>query len=154
MKNYMAEIRKLVSSRPVIMAGLAIIILNKSKEILLKFRSDSKVWGLTGGAMELDETLEETAKRELYEETGFTAGLFKFIDFLSGEDMYHKYPNGDEIYSVIALYKAYNIIGELVPMDDESLDLRYFSREKLSSLQKSTQVIIKNALTGYLFDLN
>ena len=37
---------------------------------LLNLRSDTNTWGIPGGSMELYETIEETAIRELKEETG------------------------------------------------------------------------------------
>ncbi|WP_072183724.1 NUDIX domain-containing protein [Bacillus spizizenii] len=41
--------------------------------------------------MELEESLEETAKRELNEETGLSAKVFEFIDVFSGKDLYYQY---------------------------------------------------------------
>ncbi|WCH49857.1 MULTISPECIES: NUDIX domain-containing protein [Lysinibacillus] len=47
---------------PVILVGSTVIVLNQTREVLLQFRADIEMWGLPGGAMELGETLEETAK--------------------------------------------------------------------------------------------
>lgn len=43
------------------------IVYNDLNEILLQKRGDRNMWGLPGGAMELGESLEETAKREILE---------------------------------------------------------------------------------------
>ena len=45
------------------------------REYLLVFEHDSQCWSLPKGHMEAGETEEETALRELYEETGLTARL-------------------------------------------------------------------------------
>jgi 8-oxo-dGTP pyrophosphatase MutT (NUDIX family) len=75
--------------------------------------------------------LEHTAKRELLEKTGLIAESFELIDVLSGKDLYYQYPNGDEVYNVIALYKANGVTGNLIMEDGESFDLKYFSLNEL-----------------------
>ena len=66
--GYIEELRKVVGTRPLILVGSAIIILNDKQVLLLQYRSDTYDWGVPGGAMELGETTEETARRELFEE--------------------------------------------------------------------------------------
>jgi 8-oxo-dGTP pyrophosphatase MutT (NUDIX family) len=70
MAEYIKEIRELIGNRPLILVGSTIIVMNEKKEILFQHRSDTKEWGLPGGAMEIGESLEQTAERELFEETG------------------------------------------------------------------------------------
>jgi len=48
------------------------------KEVFLVFRSDYPIWGTTGGAIEKNETPEEAALREAYEETGFKTKITKY----------------------------------------------------------------------------
>nr|WP_144927247.1 NUDIX hydrolase [Paenibacillus bovis] len=131
MAGYIQELRKLIGSRPIILIGSTIIVMNDEKEILFQHRSDTKEWGLPGGAMELGESLEETAARELYEEAGLRAEHYKFIDILSGANLYYQYPNGDEIFNVICVYIAEGVSGELAINDDEGLALKYFSLHNL-----------------------
>jgi 8-oxo-dGTP pyrophosphatase MutT (NUDIX family) len=142
--EYIKEIRGLIGNRPLILVGSTIIVMNKKKEILFQHRSDTKEWGLPGGAMEIGESLEQTAQRELFEETGLKAKSFKFIDVLSGSNLYYKYPNGDEVYNVICVYLAADAIGELAMNDGESLDLKYFSINELpSKLDERAKIIIE-----------
>lgn len=124
--SYIMELRKLVGTRPLIMAGACVIVLNDEGHILLQKRTDSSDWGTIGGALELGESLEEAAARELYEEAGLTAKAFKFITLLSGKDMYYKYPHGDEVYNVMAVYEAQGVEGNPVIQDDEGLELGCF----------------------------
>jgi len=53
--------------------GCGVIITNWDGKVLLGKRSDGQGWCLAGGKVEEDETYEESAKRELYEEFGITA---------------------------------------------------------------------------------
>jgi len=138
------ELRKLIGNRPLILVGSTIIVINDKKEILFQYRSDTKEWGLPGGAMEIGENLEQTAERELFEETGLKAKSFKFIDTLSGSNLYYKYPNGDEVYNVICVYLAEDTSGELAMNDGESLDLKYFPINELPcKLDERAKIIIE-----------
>lgn len=68
--------------RPAMTADIAVLRLDEVPEILLIQRLDppfKDLWALPGGFMEMEETLEETARRELMEETGIRAGeLIRF----------------------------------------------------------------------------
>jgi 8-oxo-dGTP diphosphatase len=68
--------------RPEVTADVAVLRLEGVPEILLVLRRDppfEKMWALPGGFMEMEETLEEAARRELLEETGIRAGeLIRF----------------------------------------------------------------------------
>jgi 8-oxo-dGTP diphosphatase len=63
--------------RPMVTADVAVLRLESVPEILLVQRRDppyAKKWALPGGFMEMEESLEEAARRELLEETGIRAG--------------------------------------------------------------------------------
>ena len=140
--SYISELRKYVGHQPIINVGATIIVMNDNNEILLNLRSDTNTWGIIGGGMEIGENLAETAARELWEEAGLKAERFELLDVLSGNDLYFRYPNGDETYTVIVLYKASGISGELKINDDESQSLRYFSIDNLPELESRAEYVI------------
>lgn len=147
--GYIMELRKLVGSRPLIMAGSCVLVFNEEGHLLLQKRTDSLDWGTLGGSMEPGESLEETAARELYEEAGLRAESFKLISIFSGEDMYYQYPHGDEVYNVMAVYEAAGIKGSLTIMDDEGLELRYFDlNQPIPEINPFTEYVLKKA--GYI----
>lgn len=139
--SYIKEMRKYIGHAPMISAGATVVVL-KDNKILLNLRSDTGTWGIPGGAMELGETLEETAARELKEETNLEAEDFTLLNVFSGKDFYFKYPNGDELYSVVVLYMANNVTGDLKITDGESFELRYFAKDELPKLESRAKIII------------
>lgn len=140
--SYISDLRKYVGHMPLINIGATVIVMNSKSEILLNLRSDTNTWGIPGGGAETGESLEETAARELYEETGLTAEGFELIDLLSGKELYFRYPNGDETYTVIALYKARNVRGNLKINDNESVQLGFFSLDSLPELESRAAYVI------------
>lgn len=141
--SYIINLRKYVGHEPLINVGATVIVLNDKNEILLNLRTDTNTWGIIGGGMELGESLEQTAERELSEESNLKAEGFELLGLLSGEELYFQYPNGDETYTVIALYKAIGVWGELKINDDESHRLQYFALDKLPTLESRAEYVIK-----------
>lgn len=148
--SYISDIRRYIGHAPMLSAGATVVVLRDNK-ILLNLRSDTNTWGIPGGASELGETLEDTAARELREETNLAANCFKLLNVFSGKDFYFKYPNGDELYSVVALYLANDVTGDLKITDAESFELKYFGKDELPELESRAKVLIGWLLkNGYL----
>lgn len=125
------ELRKWVGKRPLIMAAAGVAVMDGEEKILLQRRIDNNMWGLPGGALELGETLEEAAKRELLEETGLTARSLELFNVFSGKELHYTYPNGDEVYIVSAVYLCRDFTGNLVNDDEETKDLRFFRKDEI-----------------------
>jgi hypothetical protein len=63
--------------------------------------------------------------------------------------MYYKYPHGDEIYNVMAVYEVRDIVGEPMINDDEGLELKYFSLEEpISNINPFSELVLQKA--GYV----
>ena len=132
--NYVRELRSLVGHRPLIIVGAAVIILAREHKLLLHHRKDNQCWGLIGGSMEIGESLEETAKREVLEETGLTLNELNWFDLFSREELIYQLPHGDVVVNVVAVYTSRKYEGHLASEPTESSELRFF---KLNELPKN-----------------
>ncbi|MFD3447419.1 NUDIX hydrolase [Microbacteriaceae bacterium 4G12] len=145
--GYVEEMRSLVGNRPLILIGSHVIILNEKNEVLLQLRSDYNFWGIIGGALECGETLEEAAKREVYEETGLLVKDLELFQNFSGKEFFNTYPNGDQVYGVLVTYICRNFEGTLRINYEESKDLRFFP---IDNLPENLGTIHKLILDTYL----
>lgn len=81
--------------------------------------------------MEIDEKVEEAAKRELFEESGLIAEELYLLGVYSGKEMHNIYPNGDEVSNVDIVYVCRKYSGELKRQESEVEDLKFFSVEDM-----------------------
>ena len=131
MSDYIMDLRKLVGHRTLIQCGAGVIIVNSSGEILLGKRSDNHKWGYFGGSVEIDEKVEDCAKRELLEETGLSADELAFFDVISGAEVHYVYPNGDEVSNIEILYLCRKYHGEPKAQKEEFEELRFFNPSEI-----------------------
>lgn len=131
MSEYILDLRKIVGHRPLLQVGASVIVENDRGEILLQRRADNHCWGYAGGSVELNEAVEDTAKRELYEETGLIARELTLFGVFSGEGMHYVYPNGDEVSNVDIVYLCRNYEGVLKKQDSEVEQLGFFPADRL-----------------------
>jgi len=131
MTEYIASMRKLVGNAPLIQCGASVILINAKNEILLQKRRDNGCWGFHGGSVEINEVVEETAARELFEETGLIANKLELFKVFSGPELYYVYPNGDEVSNIDIVYICRDYAGSLRADSAEVLELAFFTLDKI-----------------------
>lgn len=131
MTEYMKTMRKLVGHIPILQCGAGVIVENKAGEILLQLRKDNNCWGYPGGSIEIDEVVEDAAKRELFEETGIVASNLELFGVFSGKEMHYIYPNGDEVSNIAIVYICKDYAEELNAQQSEVIELKFFNIENL-----------------------
>jgi len=144
--GYIMDLRKHIGHDPLIGVGATTLVFNEKNELLLNLRTDTNTWGIPGGSMELYETIEETAIRELKEEAGICADDLQLVTVLSGKDYYFEYPNGDKMCTVIVLFKVLNYTGALKVSDNESKALKFFPLTNLPAMEPRAERIIQKIL--------
>ncbi|MBR0541666.1 MAG: NUDIX hydrolase [Clostridia bacterium] len=142
--GYIEELRKIIGHRCISLTGSVVIITDSEGRILLQKRTHPKGrWGLPGGLMELGESCEETAVREVREETSLEIENLKLFGVYSGKDYYCTGETGDEWYVVVIAYTCGTFSGEVKINDGESEELRWFLPDEIpESLANSHREII------------
>jgi len=129
--NYIMDLRAIVGHRPLLQVGASVIVEDSQGRILLQLRSDNHCWGYAGGSVELDENVEDAAKRELFEETGLVAEHLELFGVFSGKDTHYVYPNGDEVSNVDIVYVCKQYSGSLKCQEGEVEELRFFNIDEI-----------------------
>ncbi|HEX7344025.1 MAG TPA: NUDIX hydrolase [bacterium] len=109
--------------------SVALLVRNERGELLLVKRNvdpGAGRWCLPGGFIEMGESAQDAARRELHEETGLEGELIRVVDAASKLNGYY----GDV---VVIAFEARVTGGELKPGDDAS-DVRYFATDQLPDI--------------------
>ncbi len=132
MDNYIKKVRKKFGHDELILNYAGCIIFDEQDRLLLQKRADCNQWGFLGGMVEFGESVEETAIREVKEESGLD------VDIISLYGVYSKYfaefTNGDKAQPIVHLFKAKIIGGELIDKNDETAELQYFDLNEIPPL--------------------
>jgi 8-oxo-dGTP pyrophosphatase MutT (NUDIX family) len=144
-QDYVRFLRDRVGSDPLILVGTTVFIFREDGKFLMQKRRDNQKWSCPGGMMEPGESLEETARREVFEETGLNSQNLTLITVASGSKMYYQYPNGDKVYNVTAVFSAQiDTRQNTLLKDNESTELAWFSSDALpSELSSPTRVMLE-----------
>lgn len=128
--DYIVQLRQYVGHRPILLAGAAVLVLDKQNCLLMMKRSDIGCWGLPGGAIEPGELVEVAARRETFEETNLEIEEMSLFGVFSGPQLYYQYPNGDEVYNVSIIYSSQDWRGE-IKLNDEHTEWCWFTANEI-----------------------
>lgn len=157
--SYLGRLRAIIGPRPVLMPGARVIVENPAGEILLIRRGDFQLWSWPAGSAEMGQTIEDTARTELREETGLVAGPLTPIGFASHPEHDRvAYPHGDVLYAYAMIFHATAWEGELRADGHESLDVRFFVQDALpedrtGTVDRTLGVLHRFRASGGVFQL-
>ncbi|GIP44623.1 DNA mismatch repair protein MutT [Paenibacillus sp. J45TS6] len=147
--GYVESLREIVGNTPLILVRPSILILNKTGEILL-VRYQDNTWGVPGGLMELGESVEECAKREVKEEIGLQIKNLTLFGVFSGKELYTKLRNGHEYYNIIIGYICTDYEGEIKPDGAEVVEAKFYN---LAALPERIDPFIKSKMSEYVEEI-
>jgi len=117
-------------------AGVSVVVL-RGGEVLLIQRGKGAyrgLWSLPGGAIELGETAEAAARRELTEETGLLASELTLGDV--ADVILRDATGAVDAHYTVAVYVTDRVSGSLAAAED-ALDARWFSPEARLQLEQT-----------------
>lgn len=99
--------------------------------------------------MDLGEQLEQTARREVFEETNLKIIDLDLFGVFSGEELHYVYPHGDEVYVVDVLYTSSHFEGN-IQINAESMAYGFFEINQLpSKISPPTKPIVNELIKRY-----
>lgn len=109
------------------------VVTDGQGRILLQRRADSGNWALPGGAMELTESLTDSAIREVKEETGYDIEITGLIGTYTDPRHIIAYRDG-EVRRQFNICYAARITGGQLTISDESTEIRFVAPDELDTL--------------------
>ncbi len=125
---YTEDLRKLVGHRKVIIPGVMAILTDEKQRVLLQSRSDLKIWGLPGGAVELGENVMAALRREVLEETNLIVADAELFGLYTDPAYDVRYPNGDKLQNFVVVFYVVKYSGALRADGSESREVAFFAR--------------------------
>lgn len=109
---------------------VGVLIRNAAGAVLLEKRRDCGLWCVPGGRVEPGESLQATAAREVFEETGLRITVTRLVGVYSGpEDHILTFPDG--VVQTVDVMLAADIAAGELRVSDESETLRFFDEHRL-----------------------
>ena len=114
------------------------VVLNDNDEVLLVSAKGEKIWTFPKGHVEKDETLDQTALREVEEETGYQIKILKRLSDVT-------YTNGKTGELIrLAIFKAKTI--KKLSGGEKDIQSAWFSIEKARGILFNNLVFLLNEL--------
>ena len=130
--DYIQWIRSKVGHEKIRLVHAGGCIFNSHGEVLLQRRGDCHQWGFPGGTVELGETPQMAAVREVKEETGLDVEVGELIGIYTDFDVECR--NGDKVQNILIAYELTTVGGELFCDQKETMELQYFGLDNAPEL--------------------
>jgi 8-oxo-dGTP pyrophosphatase MutT (NUDIX family) len=135
-----------VSETTRVRAGVMVLVKDSAGRILLELRSDCKLWGFPGGRIDAGETVEQTAVREVLEETGLKVRVTRLLGIYSDpkDGRIVRYPNSTTTVQLVDCYVEVEVISGTLKKSAESLDLKFFRQSELPAKEDMVPAVVED----------
>jgi ADP-ribose pyrophosphatase YjhB (NUDIX family) len=127
-----------------------VVVVNDTGQILLIHRTDNDNWALPGGAMNLGESLTDTAIRETREETGVDVEVTGLVGIYTDPRHVILYTSDGEVRQEFSVVYAARPVGGKPTPSAESSEVRWVDPASVGSLimDRSMRLRIDRFLAG------
>jgi ADP-ribose pyrophosphatase YjhB (NUDIX family) len=134
MPAHIARLRAVVGHDLLLLPSVSVLPIDQAGRLLLIRHTGHHGWAVLGGAVEIGESPAEAAVRETREEIGVEVRLTGLLDVLGGPDYEVRYPNGDRVAYVTAVYQAQITGGSPAADGGEICEVAWFTTAELPGL--------------------
>lgn len=115
--------------------GVGVVVLDQQGHILLEKRGDCGLWGLPGGRIEPGETIEETACREVLEETGMNVEITRLLGVYSDPTDWRlvTYPGESNPVQLVDIVLEARVRSGHLRVSSESERVEFFAPDRIPS---------------------
>jgi 8-oxo-dGTP pyrophosphatase MutT (NUDIX family) len=111
-----------------------VVVTNDRGEILMIERTDNGNWAIPGGAMDLGESLPQTAVRETKEETGIDCEVTGLVGIYTDPKHVVLYTSDDEVRQEFSVVFTARYLGGEPAVSRESRKVRWMCPDHVESL--------------------
>ena len=117
-----------------------VVVADDAGRILMIRRTDSGNYALPGGAMELGETIEDTAVREALEETGYDVEIVGLVGIYSNPGHLVEYTSDGEVRQEFTIVFEGQAVGGEARINDEASEVVWVSVAHAGDLPMTSSV--------------
>lgn len=133
---HIARLRAAIGHDLLLLPSVSVLPVDQAGRVLLvRHTGHDDGWAVLGGAVEVGESPAQAAIRETREEIGVEVRLTRLLDVLGGPDYEVRYPNGDRVAYVTAVYQAEITDGSPAADGGEVCQVAWFTATELPGLE-------------------
>jgi ADP-ribose pyrophosphatase YjhB (NUDIX family) len=132
--SYLGQLRQVIGKRKIFAITARAIVQDENSRILFVRRSDNEEWVMPAGSIELEESIFDCVRREVFEETGLTVTTATPIAIYSDPRFSFVTSYGDPYQMFSIVFSVTSWTGILKKQTDETTDAKFFPLDNLPKI--------------------